>query len=84
MHLMVDALCACCLCLMSVRYGDAGNIFQLYIIYNVSAFLTQPVVGYVADKVSMEKFAPSFCIMLTLVVTALAWYGLGYVSFSGN
>ena len=69
MHLMVDALCACCLCLLSVRYGGAYNILELYILYNVAAFLTQPFTGYVADRCSMERYAPSFCIMLTLVVT---------------
>lgn len=84
MHLMVDALCACCLCLLSVRYGGAYNILELYILYNVAAFLTQPLTGYVADRCSMERYAPSFCIMLTLVVTALAWFGIGSMTPDGN
>ena len=84
MHLMVDALCACCLCLLSVRYGGAYNILELYILYNVAAFLSQPLTGYVADRCSVERYAPSFCIMLTLVVTALAWFGIGNMTPDGN
>lgn len=84
LHLMVDALCACCLCLLCSRYGGADNILQLYVIYNVTAFLSQPFVGYMADRIEMERFAPSFCIMLTLVVTALAWFGIGNVTPDGS
>ena len=69
MHLMVDALCACCVCLLAAHFG-VENVLALYITYNVAAFLTQPLTGLVADRMPSYSFA--FCIMLTACVTALA------------
>lgn len=72
MHLMVDALCACSMCLLATQYGTA-NILTLYVLYNVAAFLTQPLSGHVADRMRSDRFAVSFCLMLAIYVFAMAW-----------
>ena len=75
MHMIVDALCICCLCMLSERYGGSGNILGLYFAYNVMAFLTQPLTGWLADNCRAEKFALLHCVLLTAVVIILAWSG---------
>ena len=44
MHFCVDALCLCCLYLIT---GDGVD----YLVYNVLAFLTQPFTGIVVDRI---------------------------------
>jgi len=49
LHFLVDGLCACCLYLVA-EAGGAGSLLWAFIIYNVLAFLTQPLTGMLADR----------------------------------
>jgi FSR family fosmidomycin resistance protein-like MFS transporter len=62
MHFCVDALCLCCLCITT-------NNPSCYFIYNVMAFLTQPITGLLADKVS-SKYSILYVSMLMFALSA--------------
>lgn len=47
-HFAVDGICISCLYLMSLL-ADTGWIMTMFVIYNVLAFMTQPLTGHVAD-----------------------------------
>ena len=48
MHFLVDGLCVCCLYLMvdALGFQDMPKVF---LTYNVLAFMTQPLTGWLAD-----------------------------------
>ena len=48
LHFLVDALCLCCLYLLAERAGGM-SLTHVFILYNVMAFLTQPLTGWLAD-----------------------------------
>ena len=48
MHFLVDGICVCCLYLAAERYA-AHSLLWAFMTYNVMAFLTQPITGYIAD-----------------------------------
>lgn len=49
LHFLVDGLCVCCLYLAA--YTFCGGLLELFVLYNILAFLTQPFTGMLADKV---------------------------------
>ncbi len=49
LHFLVDGLCACCLYLM-VQRGDMWQMVEVFLAYNVVAFMTQPLTGWWADS----------------------------------
>mgnify|MGYP006916044936 CR=1 FL=1 len=49
MHFAVDGLCLCCLYLMAAG-GSAEALVGVFVVYNVMAFLTQPLTGLMADR----------------------------------
>lgn len=49
MHFTVDALCACCVFMMSPLLGTVGAAV-CFVLYNVLAFMTQPFVGLWMDS----------------------------------
>lgn len=49
LHATVDALCACCMFMMEPLL-PADSVVFLFVIYNVLAFMTQPLVGLWMDK----------------------------------
>ena len=65
LHFLVDGLCICCLYLLLSAYGGPVLVGS-FILYNVLAFLTQPLTGMLADS---RRFLP---MLLPLAVTLLA------------
>ena len=65
MHFCVDALCLCCLYLVT---GDVRD----YLIYNVLAFLTQPLTGIIVDKINGKYNVLFAAAGLFLGATAMA------------
>ena len=49
LHLLVDGVCMCCLFLMATLVGS-DELMGSVIVYNVLAFLTQPLTGLLADS----------------------------------
>ena len=65
MHFCVDALCLCCLYLVT---GDARD----YLVYNVLAFLTQPLTGFLVDKARAKYNVLFSAVLMFLMATAMA------------
>ena len=65
LHFLVDGLCVCCLYLLLASYGGPALV-ESFILYNVLAFLTQPLTGMLADS---HRFLP---MLLPLAVIFLA------------
>lgn len=63
MHFLVDALCICCLYLVT---ASVSFLLPVFITYNIMAFLTQPVTGAIADRISHVHW------LLLLSATALS------------
>lgn len=71
LHLLVDGTCACALYLLASNCG--ANILSFFIIYNVLAFLTQPLTGFMADMIKRQKTVLlSSAILLSTAVIATA------------
>ena len=49
LHFLVDGTCVCSLYLVADSYG-MERLLGIFLAYNVMAFLTQPLTGYVADR----------------------------------
>ena len=49
LHFLVDGLCLCCLYLLMNASFEMLHFFGFFVIYNVLAFLTQPLTGWWAD-----------------------------------
>ncbi len=67
MHLMVDAICVCCLYLMAITFS-VPYLAAVFVTYNITAFLTQPLTGMYIDKVGNSHWP---------VITAVAMLCLG-------
>lgn len=65
MHFCVDALCLCCLYLIT---GDGVD----YLVYNVLAFLTQPFTGIIVDKTNGKYNVLFSSVILFLMATSMA------------
>lgn len=68
MHFCVDALCMCCLSIST-------NNLSCYFVYNVIAFLTQPITGLIADKVKNKYSILYLSVLffaLSVLISALA------------
>lgn len=68
-HLMVDALCICCLYLYA-GHGDSQHIVEVFFTYTICAFLSQPATGIIADK--MRKGNMMMIVAVALFATAIA------------
>lgn len=65
LHFLVDGLCICCLYLTT---SDVGEVLTIYILYNVLAFLTQPLTGWWADRMRQ----PHWMLLASVVLLTLA------------
>lgn len=54
LHMLVDALCCCCLYLIASGM-DAVGLVSMFVIYNCVAFLTQPITGAWVDRIRTPK-----------------------------
>lgn len=66
LHLLVDGLCVCCLYLTT---ADCAEMVLTYVVYNVLAFLTQPLTGWWADRMKQKHWMLlGAVLLLTLAV----------------
>ncbi|MCR5160045.1 MAG: hypothetical protein K6D37_13105 [Prevotella sp.] len=73
LHFLVDGLCACCLFLLADGTTGLG-LLGAFLIYNVLAFLTQPLTGMLADRI----YQPG---LLLQGAVALLAFGVAVASF---
>lgn len=69
LHFLVDGLCICCLYLVTAHLTD---IVTAYVIYNVLAFLTQPLTGWWADRMQQKHWMLLLAVVLLTVSVAMA------------
>ena len=53
LHFLVDCLCLCCLYLTAL---DMAQMMTIFVTYNVCAFLTQPLTGWLADRMKQRHW----------------------------
>ena len=79
-HFLVDALCACSLYLLLGTWAVA-NMLSVFILYNVLAFLTQPLTGWLADRIANKHWLLLASMLLltaaVLVLTVFPLFGRG-------
>ena len=70
LHFLVDGLCLCCLYLLIYPFSPfiIQHFISVFIIYNVLAFLTQPLTGLWADRMRDKHWM----LLLSVVLLALA------------
>ena len=71
LHFLVDGLCACCLYLVVWPMTDI-DVVTLFIIYNVLAFLTQPLTGWVVDRMHQKHWMLLGSMLLMTLAVALS------------
>ena len=50
-HFLVDGICICCLYLLVLLPSiDDSRVVSVFVLYNVLAFLTQPLTGHITDR----------------------------------
>ena len=73
MHFLVDSLCICCLYLLLPSYEGIGFV-EVFLTYNILAFMTQPLTGLWVDRMRNRHWA----LLLSIVLLTLA---VGIASF---
>ena len=73
MHLMVDAICVCCLYLMAVTFS-VPFLAAVFVTYNITAFLTQPITGLYIDKVGNSHWPLIGAVALLCLGAALVYF----------
>lgn len=69
LHLLVDGLCVCCLYLTT---ADCAEMVLTYVVYNVLAFLTQPLTGWWADRMREKHWMLLGAVLLLTLAVATA------------
>ena len=71
LHFLVDGLCVCCLYLLLSAYGGVALV-GAFVLYNVLAFLTQPLTGMLADSRRFLPMLLPFSVALLAIAVMLA------------
>lgn len=78
MHFLMDGLCMCCLFLLATAYGDYWGaygdrlILGAILTYNVLAFMSQPLTGLMADRMTQRHWLLLSSALLLTVAVAMA------------
>ena len=76
LHFLVDGLCICSLYLMVYPF-NASQFVSYFVLYNVLAFLTQPLTGYLVDRLEHKHWILLASILLLTLAT-------GFTTISQN
>lgn len=71
MHFLVDGICACCLYLV-VAPSTIADVVGVFIIYNVLAFLTQPMTGWITDHIAHKHWVLLTSMLLLTIAVGVA------------
>ena len=69
LHFMVDCLCLCCLYLVTAGFTE---LIRYFVVYNVLAFLTQPLTGMMADRIRQRHWLLLASVILLVLATLLS------------
>lgn len=73
LHFLVDALCACCLMQLAAQ-ATWADMVGVVMVYNVMAFLTQPLTGMLADRTKQPGLMlGASAALLAMGVSAMLW-----------
>ncbi len=72
LHFCVDGLCLCCLYLVTTGIQD---LLRYFVVYNVLAFLTQPLTGVLADRAKRRHWILLASIVM-LILAVLETIGI--------
>ena len=78
MHFLMDGLCMCCLFLLATAYSDYWGaygdrlILGAILTYNVLAFMSQPLTGLMADRMTQRHWLLLSSALLLTVAVAMA------------
>ena len=70
LHFLVDGLCLCCIYLLTAPF-ELNNLLWLFVTYNILAFLTQPLTGWMADRISRKHWMLLFSVALLSLAVLL-------------
>ena len=73
LHFLVDGMCICCLYLMADTFSTA-RLVAVFMTYNVLAFLSQPLTGWLADRLRCRHLL--LFVAVAALSLALLWSGV--------
>lgn len=82
LHFLVDGLCLCCLYLIAFPFSFP-RLTGIFVVYNVLAFLTQPLTGLLADHMRERHWMLLAAVVMLLVAVMTVTFGLplaGYLA----
>ena len=80
LHFLVDGLCLCCLYLIAFPFSFP-RLTGIFVVYNVLAFLTQPLTGQLADRMRERHWMLLAAVVLMLAAVMTVTFGLPFAGY---
>lgn len=80
LHFLVDGLCLCCLYLIAFPFS-LPRLTGIFVVYNVLAFLTQPLTGLLADRMRDRHWMLLAAVVLMLAAVMTVTFGLSFAGY---
>ena len=80
LHFLVDGLCLCCLYLIAFPFSFP-RLTGIFVVYNVLAFLTQPLTGLLADRMRDRHWMLLAAVVLLLTAVVTVTFGLPFAGY---
>lgn len=80
LHFMVDGLCLCCLFLIAFPFS-IPRLAAIFVVYNVLAFLTQPLTGLLADRMRDRHWMLLAAVVLLLLSVVMVTFGISLAGY---
>ena len=80
LHFLVDGLCLCCLYLIAFPFSFP-RLTGIFVVYNVLAFLTQPLTGLLADRMRERHWMLLAAVVLLLAAVMTVTFGLPFAGY---
>lgn len=80
LHFLVDGLCLCCLYLIAFPFS-LPRLTGIFVVYNILAFLTQPLTGLLADRMRDRHWMLLAAVVLMLAAVMMVTFGLSFAGY---
>ena len=80
LHFLVDGLCLCCLYLIAFPFSFP-RLTGIFVVYNILAFLTQPLTGLLADRMRDRHWMLLAAVVLLLAAVMMVTFGLPFAGY---
>ena len=80
LHFLVDGLCLCCLYLIAFPFSFP-RLTGIFVVYNILAFLTQPLTGLLADRMRDRHWMLLAAVVLMLAAVMTVTFGLPFAGY---